>query len=183
MPRACFGNSFRAKTRGVLCTVPEIPVHVVSAASALQIFLFTRKTVILGVCHAVKGLGEEIAALTQRLAVGSDREVHTVSRLAVDAIFFHKIKAALGCLHPFGTLAVQGTKTGEGPRAASLHPHAFVGGVDLARAVKAGVDAAVLAVNAVLQPKAYAALQLRSDPRARLAHFLFILYHNSSPLV
>ena len=55
----------------------------------------------------------------------------------------------------------------ERPGAAALHPHALIRGVHLARAVEAGVHAAVLAVHAVLEPEAHARVQLCAQPIAR----------------
>ena len=172
---AGLGNGLGAHAGGVLDeTVVQVPDQLVGAAGTLNVLLLAGQAVILGVGQSVEALGEAVAALTQRLAVGGDGEVHPVTGLAVDAVLLHEVQAALAGLHPLIPLAVHVAQVGVGPAAAALHPHALVGGEQPAGAVDAGVHAAVLLVHTVLQPELRAAGQLLFHPLLGLFQFLYI---------
>ena len=128
--------------------------------------LFAGDAVILGVGDAVEGLAVAVAALTQGLAVAGNGEVQPSAGLMVDAVLFQEINAALGSGQPLFLHAVDVAQVGVGPAAAALHPHALVGGVDLAGAVQTGVDTAILMVHAVFQPEVGHICQLVTDPLA-----------------
>ena len=171
-------NGLGAEAGGIGCTVPEIPVDLVGTLCPFQAFLLSRHTVILRIGHRIKGLGIVIAALAKRLSVCSDGEIHSALRIRIDAVFFHKVQAGFGCLQPLVPFAVDGAKISKNPAASSLHPHAFVGGIDLAFPVETGVDAAVLFVHAVLQPEMDAGVQLLANPRTGGKQFFFLfLFH------
>ena len=155
-----FGNGFGAKTGGVGHAAAQIPVHIVGAAGALQAGFLAGDAVILGVSHGIKSLGKVIPALAQRLAVSGDGEIHPVVGLPVQAVGLHKVQAAFGRSQPFFADTVGVAQKSVNPSAAALHPHAFVGGINLALAVQTGVHAAMLAIHSVVQPEPGATLQL-----------------------
>ena len=161
---AGLGNGLGAHTHGVGHTVGQIPVQVIGPACALQIFLLAGDAVILGVGQGVEGLGEVVAALAEGLAVLGDGEVHPAAGLPVDAVFLHKVQAALTGRQPFLLHTIGVAEEREDPAAAALHPHALVGGVDLTLAVQAGIHAAVFPVNAVFQPEVGADVQFVLHP-------------------
>ena len=171
---AGLGDGLGAQAGGVGGAVPQIPVDSAGLAGALQAFPFTGDAVVFGVGQGIEGLGVEIAALAQGLAVFGDGEVHSVPGLAVDAVLLHEVQAALAGVQPFLLHAVHVAQVGEDPAAAALHPHALVGGVDLAGAVQAGVDAAVDGIHAVFQPEIDAGFQLLFGPGLGLTQLFFV---------
>ena len=159
------GDGLGAKAGGVRHPVVQIPVQIVGPAGPQQAVPVPGDPVVFGVCHRIEGFGEAVTALTQGTSVGSDGEIHPIPRFPVDAVGFHKIEAAPGGGQPFLLHAVEPAQPGKDPAAASLHPNAFIGRIDPALSVQAGVDAAVHRVHAMFQPEIDAAVQFLPDPR------------------
>ena len=142
----------------------QVPDQVVGRAGPLQAGLVAGNTVILGVGDGIEALGEAIAALTQRLAVAGDGEVHPVARRPVDAVPLHEVQAALAGGQPLLLHSVHVAQISEDPSAAALHPHTLVRGEHLSLPIQTGIDAAVHRVHAVFHPKPDAALQFLLNP-------------------
>lgn len=165
------------RPRGVGHSVVQVPVQVIGPSCPFQARFLAGNAVILGVGHGIESLGEAVAALTQGLAVLGDGEVHPVPGFPVDAVFLHKVQAALGSRQPFRLHAVAAAQECKDPAAAALHPDALIGGKNFPRPVQAGVHAAMDAVHAVFQPKVHAAVQFFPDPGLCLAQF--DLFHSN----
>ena len=172
--RPGLGNGLGTHAHGVGHTPAQVPVQVVALPGPLQPGALPGDAVVLGVGDGAEGLGEVIAPLAQGLTLRRDGEVHPVSGPMVEAVGLHKVQAASGCIQPLLLHAVAAAQEGENPAAPALHPHALVGGVDLAPPVQAGVDAAVLLVHAVRQPEIGGALQLAFYPGLGLQQFFSV---------
>ena len=154
--------------------VAQLPVQLIGPPRALDARLVARDGVILGVRHRVEVLAEAVAPLAQGPPVAGHGEIHPPARVAVDAVVLEEVQAAPAGLQPLGPDAVVRAEEGVDPAAASLHPDALVCGIDLALPVEAGVDAAVLPVQAVLQPEGRAPRQLILHPLVIAAKCLLI---------
>jgi hypothetical protein len=89
----------------------------------------------------------------------------------------NKIDAALGELQPLGASAVLVAQVCENPSASALEPNALVRGEASAGLVNAGINAAVLAVNTVLEPEIDATVQLVLIELSVVLKFYF--FHDS----
>ncbi len=177
---AGFRNGLWPQAGGVGHAVVQVPVKVVGPAGPQEVLLPPGYAVILGVGQGVKGLGVAVAALTQRLSLPGDGEVHPAPGVVVDAVLLQKVQAAFGGLQPLRPGAVGVAEAGEHPPAPPLHPDAFIGGVNLPLSVQTGVDAPVLPVHAVVQPEADAPLQFLPHPGlGRLQNSLLIHDRNT----
>ena len=83
-----------------------------------------------------------------------------------------EIAAALRSLEPLVPLPVIGAEIGVDPAAASLHPYALIGRIDLSLSVEAGIDAAVHPVEPVFEPEIRRARKLVLHPFMRIGKSL-----------
>ena len=171
---ACLRDGLRPHAHGVLHALAEVPVEVVALPCPLQPDRIAGDAVVLRVGDGAECLGEVVASLAQRLALGGDGKVHSVAAGAVKAVGLHEVQAAPAGLQPLRSLAVLAAQEGEHPTAASLHPHALVGGVDLPLPVQAGIHAAVDRIHTVFQPEVRRAGELLPRPRLGGGQFLSI---------
>ena len=173
-PLSGFGDGFGAKAGGVGSAVVQIVYQLIGPAGPFQAFSVAGNAVVFRIGDGIKSLGKAVPALAQGFSVCRHGEVHPVSGTAVDAVVFHKIQTGPGRFQPFRPGAVQAAHVGKNPAAPSLHPNAFIGGKHLAFPGQAGVDAAVLGIHAVFEPKVHRGFKFGANPALPAAQFFGI---------
>ena len=119
--------------------------------SLLGIRLVARGDGILGHGDGGEGLGEYVAALAQRRALGTDLEVH--APVGVRAVLLDEVDATLRSGQPLGVaLNVVVSVCGDEAEA-SLEPDGLGAVYQAAVAIDTGVDSPMLAVQAMLHPE------------------------------
>ena len=161
-----------AHAHGVRHALAQVPVQVIALPGPFQPGLVPRYAVVLGVGDGAEGLGKVVAPLAEGLALCGDGKIHPVAALVVEAVLLHKVQAAFRRVQPLLLHTVVMAQESENPAAAALHPHAFVGGVDTALPVQAGVHSTMLLVHSMLQPEVGGAFQLGPDPGPGFLQFL-----------
>ena len=124
-------------------------------------------------------LREHIAALAQRLALSCQREVHVT--LLVEAVLLDELECRLCSVEPLLILLyiIISKRANEGET--TLEPHRLCCVHERSVAVYASIDAAILAVQAVLHPERHDILGeiflVRLSPRLDIffyVHFLWL---------
>ena len=148
------GNAFRGDFIRIGIGIVVHRAHeIVIFARAFKRRFVARSLVIFGVGYYVEGFREHISPLAERFTLFRNGEIH--SAVGVYTMFLEEIEAAFREIEPLLASAESIGKLTEHIRATTLHPDAFVGGIDIPFAVQAGIQSAVYSVHAVREPERY----------------------------
>ena len=125
-----------------------------------------------------EGLAEDITALPQRPAVGSDGEIHVP--VLVETVFFDEVDGRFGGLKPFLVLLYMIISVGANEGEAALEPYRLGGVHERSVTVYAGIDTSVFTIEAVLHPERHDILgQVVLVRTCPIADICFYIYHKS----
>ncbi len=140
--------------------IVQIVYELIGTSCALKVNALPTDPIVLGIGDTVEALGEVVSSLAKRRSFGCHCEIEPAAGIMVDAVILKEVQAAFRRFHPFGTYTIETAKIRERPSASSLHPYAFVGGIDITLPIEAGVYTAIHAIDAVFQPKCHTGFQL-----------------------